>query len=201
MAEIDVNIVSAQSLEKASGITTNSLIMMVPENSNTVKIMTLDQLVKALQPAIVKTDNVNTAFATGDKCVMDAITNLYNGKSKKEDWKTLTLNSPFKAYSTGSDLKYRKIGNRVILQGILTTSTVVTGSNTTALKDICTLPVGYRPMAEIFSVTQGSSAYRWLMTIKTDGRVGANRYGEGSSMINIPSGVWLPIYMEFTVDA
>lgn len=114
-------------------------------------------------------------------------------------WTTATLTSSFKPYSDNSSStpEYRKIGKMVEIRGIVApTSNIASGGSA----NIFTLPTGYRPHKEVYTICQGSGRAIWLLTIHPDtgivqfGRYGKEDYAEASTS------VWLPFHATFSVD-
>ena len=114
-------------------------------------------------------------------------------------WITATLTSSFKPYedNLSSTPEYRKIGKMVEIRGcVAPTSNIASGSS----GNIFTLPVGYRPHKEIYTICQGSGRAIWLLTIHPDnGVVQFGRYGKGE-YAEASTSVWLPFHATFSVD-
>ena len=123
----------------------------------------------------------------------------YGMKPGNLEWTNVTLTSQFKPYNnvTSNTPRYCKSGQTVELQGIVSPSSEITGSDTQYT--IFTLPSGYRPSKQIYRLCQGSSKRNWLMTITTNGDVTFSRYGV-SSYENASTSAWLPFGTTFLVN-
>lgn len=112
-------------------------------------------------------------------------------------WKTITLNNLFTYYDNNSNTpKYKKIGNIVMLAGIIT-PTQTLDSSTERL--IGNLPEGYRPVHEVRVICQGSGMNRWLLSIFANGNIMFQRYGT-TAMSNVSAGNWLPFNTTFFTE-
>lgn len=117
-------------------------------------------------------------------------------------WVNCTLN-------TGSFTRYnndipqpqvRKIGKQVYLRGEAKPVTAVTPASDSDTV-IATIPSGYRPSERQQFVMQGSGAYRWMMSIHTDGRIAISRYTNGTTAnMNIAAGTWLCCHAQWLID-
>lgn len=112
-------------------------------------------------------------------------------------WIDATLGSAFEKYSASSAVRYRKIGNRVIIEGNVKPKAEIAGSPTATA--IFTLPAGYRPPITRGCICQGSMVNNWFLTVQPDGTVGAARYGT-TSVSAIPTSASLSFYFEFLID-
>lgn len=107
-------------------------------------------------------------------------------------WTNLTLQNGVQVYQIGSDLKYAKVGNFVIVKGAVKNITV----NSTV---VATLPAGYRPPETIataqVTTASGSNAQfaRWLFSSN------GNIQMEFVSDATITSTDWFPVYLVFSV--
>lgn len=106
-------------------------------------------------------------------------------------WQTATLTSSFVTYSGQAAPAYRKIGNVVYLRGAIAPAATWNSSTETT---IFTLPSGYRPATNMYSLCQGSTMAHWLLIINaSNGNVNAQRYGDGTSFNTaVPTSVWMP---------
>lgn len=112
-------------------------------------------------------------------------------------WINATLSSKFEKYSDSSVVRYRKIGNRVTIEGSVKPKTEIAGSPTATA--IFNLPDGYRPPVTRGCISQGSMVNNWFLTVQPDGTVGAARYGT-TAVSAIPTTANLSFYFEFLVD-
>lgn len=89
-------------------------------------------------------------------------------------WTTLTLASGWTEYSSARAPKYRRVGALVEIRGAIK-PTASTTLNATAVT-FANLPQGCRPAnMEVSAVCNGSATKMWLLTVDTDGNVGASR--------------------------
>lgn len=117
-------------------------------------------------------------------------------------WINCTLN-------TGSFTRYnndipqpqvRKIGKQVYLRGEAKPVVAVT-PETDSDTVIATIPSGYRPAQRKQFLMQGSGAYRWMMSIHTDGRIAISRYSNSTTAnMNIAAGSWLCCHAQWLID-
>jgi hypothetical protein len=117
-------------------------------------------------------------------------------------WVNCTLN-------TGSFTRYnndipqpqvRKIGKQVYLRGEAKPVVAVTPASDSDTV-IATIPSGYRPSERQQFVMQGSGAYRWMMSIHTDGRIAISRYTNTTTAnMNIAAGTWLCCHAQWLID-
>lgn len=118
------------------------------------------------------------------------------------DWVNCTLNTEtFTRYSNNvPQPQVRKIGKQVYLRGEAKPSTSVTPENDTDTY-IATIPSGYRPSQRQQFVMQGSSSYRWLMSVHPDGKISISRYSN-STTANMPisAGAWLCCHAQWLID-
>lgn len=121
--------------------------------------------------------------------------------STNEDtgWIYPELGSEFVDYYAGGTwaIRYRKEGNKVTICGAAQCKKTIAGG--TDQHTIFTLPEGYRPMAHIDKVCQGSQGSIWSLRISFEGPVMFSRYRNGGTYINTPENVWLPFYESFFV--
>ena len=145
---------------------------------------------------------------------------IYNGKRKKDivtwlrqwfntkeehdsmmftdsGWQNCTLNSGYSVYTSGKNLRVRKTGKIVQINGVFKNNSSVT-SSTTAVK-FATIPSGYRPSTEQVKVCQGSDMNRWTLIVNSSGEMFWSRYGT-SSYATASSGRWLPYTMTYMID-
>ena len=100
--------------------------------------------------------------------------------------------------SGGSPVRYRKIGNKVMIEGVVSPTKTLTSSATSIA--MFTLPDGYRPTKAKYLVCPGSIKNSWLLTVSpTDGTVSVARYGT-SGFTDMTTSAWLPFNFEFVID-
>ena len=120
-----------------------------------------------------------------------------NGKLTGDTgWQTITLTSGFEVYSSGYDVRVRKIGDIVFLSGVIRPTTNIAAEQYTTM---FTLPSNYIPGRELQFVCQGSNVNKWVLSILANGECKIQRYGTTSN-IAIPSGTWLPFDVTFFVN-
>lgn len=113
-------------------------------------------------------------------------------------WKTATLTASFGLYGAGlNPPKYRKIGNKVLIEGVVAPAKTLTSSATSVA--MFTLPAGYRPKTVKYVVCHGSIKNIWLLTVSPDGDVSVARYGT-SGFTDMTTSAWLPFNLEFVID-
>lgn len=89
-------------------------------------------------------------------------------------------------YSDSDPIRLLKYGHVVWLQGSAKSTQEATSVN------LFTLPIGYRPLYEVRTIEQGSGQNRFLLRIKTNGVVTAERYGIAqTSAQTINTNSWL----------
>lgn len=150
---------------------------------------------------------LNRGFAPGANEIKKSQDHLlvYNGShwhivgdvDADSGWINATLSSKFEKYSDSSVVRYRKIGNRVTIEGSVKPKTEIAGSPTATA--IFNLPAGYRPPVTRGCISQGSMVNNWFLTVQPDGTVGAARYGT-TAVSAIPTTANLSFYFEFLVD-
>lgn len=112
------------------------------------------------------------------------------------EWANATLSSAFQPYSSVYDNKYRRIGKMVFIQGgVKPTAEIAANTETT----IFTLPEGFRPAKDVYTVCQGSSLNRWLLKASISGNVTINRYGTTTALA-IPTNAYLVFSLVFAID-
>ena len=117
-------------------------------------------------------------------------------------WVNCTLNTEtFTRYSNNvPQPQVRKIGKQVYLRGEAKPVTSVTPENDTDTY-IATIPSGYRPSIRQQFVMQGSSSYRWLLSVHPDGKLSISRYSNGTTMnMPIAAGAWLCCNAQWLID-
>ena len=98
-----------------------------------------------------------------------------------------TYNSGFADYSSTTKVAIIKKGAVCQIHGaVKPTEETASGSFT-----VCTIPQGYRPVAGITVVQQGSGMNRFLLSVTSNGNVNVERYGTTSSATSVSSGTWL----------
>lgn len=59
--------------------------------------------------------------------------------------------------------------------------------------DMGKVPAGCEPLKTQYILSQGSSQYKFMLTIRTDGTINCSRYSTGASAIAVANGAWLNI--------
>ena len=110
-------------------------------------------------------------------------------------WVTCTPWIYYEVYTSGTTLRVRKIGKTVELSGIIKS----TYEEDSTEHQIAQISTGYRPSQQQTKVCQGSGMNRWLLTVKTDGKMTCTRYGT-TSYSSQAKGAWLPYTITYMVD-
>ena len=116
-------------------------------------------------------------------------------------WVYCTYGDGFTRYSNSqANIQVRKIGKQVYLRGEAKPTTAVTPESETSTV-LAVVPEGYRPSYRQNFVMQGSSAYRWLMSVYPGGNICISRYTNDTTMNkSISAGAWLCCYAQWTID-
>lgn len=116
-------------------------------------------------------------------------------------WVHCTYGDGFTRYSNSqANIQVRKIGKQVYLRGEAKPTTAVTPESETSTV-LAVIPEGYRPSYRQNFVMQGSSAYRWLMSVYPGGNICISRYTNDTTMNkSISAGAWLCCYAQWTID-
>lgn len=99
-------------------------------------------------------------------------------------------NTTYYATSGGNQPRAYKCGRLVTLSGCIKNTAVLTATNDAVA--IGSVPNDCKPITPFRCVAQGSSMNKFLLTIDTNGKIQASRYGTTGS-IDFPSGTWLNI--------
>jgi hypothetical protein len=59
--------------------------------------------------------------------------------------------------------------------------------------DMGKVPTGCEPLKPQYILSQGTSQYKFMLTIRTDGTINCSRYSVGSSAVAVPNNAWLNI--------
>lgn len=115
-------------------------------------------------------------------------------------WKDFVFtNEDFENYSTTSwKMQYRRVGKLVELRGGAKNN-VATSFGTTAVV-LGYLPAGFRPSRLVSKVNNGSSCYRLLTLVYSDGRVAIQRYTMTGTYPNNSAGRILMMFIPFFID-
>ena len=113
---------------------------------------------------------------------------------------TSLLNSRFANYDTDAPIKYRKVGKLVSVQGALTPTQAMTGSDTQ--QTMITLPEDYRPDRFTSCLSNGSGNSTWYCGVSTSGNITFGRFRD-ATMTNkyqyatANPGEWLRVNISF----
>lgn len=131
--------------------------------------------------------------------VYDDEGNLINGDTR---WINATLTDDFKLYNDNSACRYRKIGNQVNIQFILSPANASNKLNSATETIVFVLPEGYRPSQNLVVVCQGSGTNIFITTVLSNGNVAISRYRSSSSYASSSPGTstWLPCNITYFVD-
>lgn len=205
--------VTGQYLKKTGGTITGNLT--IGNNANSWKQFCVERVINetryraALGAGSNGTEGATIAFQlANDEGILNRVdiradgkmVNAITGKEYLQDedtgWIDLPLTSAFKKTNlTNMDPVYRKVGKMVQVTGAVTPTAEIVASQIT---QIATLPTGFRPVANIYTLCQGSLMNKWLLFIETTGKVYIERYGVSSNE-KIPTGTWLPFNATFFV--
>lgn len=153
-----------------------------------------------------KSETFNVNIYNGKKLsgIVTWLQNWFNTKEEHDEmlftdsgWKTCTLNSGYSVYTSGTNLRVRKTGKLVQINGVFKNNSSVTSSASNV--KFATIPTGYRPSKQQVKVCQGSGMARWLLTVNSDGEMFWSRYGTDSYEAT-SSGRWLPYTMIYMID-
>ena len=116
-------------------------------------------------------------------------------------WVHCSYGDGFTRYSNNhANIQVRKVGKQVYLRGEAKPTTAVTPESETSTV-LAVIPEGYRPSYRQQFVMQGSSAYRWLMSIHTNGNICISRYTNDTTMNkSISAGAWLCCHAQWMID-
>ena len=119
---------------------------------------------------------------------------------KDSGWIEPTINTVFNVYQNKAvnKVKYRKIGKRVEIYGIITPASEI--SDTSTYTNIFTLPAAYRPPHDgIVKLCQGTGMNRWMLRVDSYGVVSFSRYGT-TAFVACPAGAWLPFFVSYFIN-
>lgn len=154
---------------------------------------------------IEKSEDYTVRFYNGKKLsgIVTWLKQWFNTKEEQNTllftdsgWQTCTLSSGYAVYTSGTNLRVRKVGKIVQVNGVFKNNNTLSASSNV---QFATLPSGYRPSQEQVKICQGSDLYKWLLRIKADGAMTLSRYGT-SSDASASSGRWLPYCITYMVD-
>ena len=168
-----------------TSITSNNIANIITEssyNASTNKIATMSDIPNV--PTKTSDLTNDSGFITSSSLPQDT------------GWQTITLTNSFTVYSSGYDVRVRKIGDIVYLSGVIKPTTNIADNQYTTM---FTLPSNYRPTRELQFVCQGSGVNKWVLSILANGECKIQRYGTTSN-IAIPTGTWLPFDVTFFVN-
>lgn len=114
-------------------------------------------------------------------------------------WVSPGLGSNFELYSSAYQLRVRKIGDVVYIQGAVKPKINIATNATTADKTIITLTSQYRPAENMVFICKGSDKNTYNLAINpSTGQVYVGQYGT-SSATAIPAGALLMVYISYVV--
>ncbi len=129
-----------------------------------------------------------------------AALNALNSNLKDSGWIFPDI-SNFKVFNDGEaeKVRYRKIGKKVIVKGIvspLDKTKLANGASST----IFTLPPGFRAESTYTRICQGTSQGIFLLQITANGNVSLARYRKGGEYLaTVQEDTWLPFYAEYVI--
>lgn len=133
----------------------------------------------------------------GDLAVQQGNLTVKGKPVASDEWHELECGSDFKPYVTGVLPRYKRCGDIVYLEGEVSPSASITGSNNQYT--ICTLPEDCRPSRKVCQLCQGTGVNKWLLVVNTNGKVTFSRYGT-NALANATTSVWLPFSVSFMTD-
>ena len=105
-----------------------------------------------------------------------------------QEYEAAELGAQFEPYDAANYPLLFRVGKIVFMHGKLTPTASISGSTTE--HTMFTLPRAYWPVADVYQVCQGSTAYKWLLHVSPDGAVTFSRYS-GTSYASAAAGTWL----------
>ena len=137
----------------------------------------------------------NQAITNEINSLNNSITNL----EYDTDWQTLTIaHTSFAHYSTGAELKARRIGRVVELNGQIKNTNTITLNATNVT--IATLSSEFRPSIGLIGVMQGSGTNIFNCTVNPNGTIQLSRYRANTTTYpSINAGAWFPIHLIWIV--
>lgn len=143
--------------------------------------------------------NIYPSYTNFDKPIKVGGVQITGTEVQDSGWKTASIDTnSFVLYNTSENVKYRKIGKMVEVNGVVKPKSAIAGS--TFNYTIFTLPTGYRPHRQVSYLCQGSGSNSWLFTITAAGDVRFSRYNNGSAYVEAGTGTWLPFNATFFID-
>ncbi len=112
-------------------------------------------------------------------------------------WKDVTFPSGFTHHSDTDRVRYRRVGKVVEVRGAVKNTNQISANSSTHIATISDTTC--RPSKRVILRQQGSSLNTYLLSVNTDGRLMAERYGT-TSAIAIPASAWLNVHTTFLVD-
>lgn len=111
-------------------------------------------------------------------------------------WTDVAYGNGISTYPSGTKVQVRRFGKVVHMAGQVTNSTTWEEH-----LGLLTIPSGFRPSKEIQCIQQGSGSNRFLISIKSDGKVSASRYSNNTSTSNtVPLNSWLCINATWIIN-
>lgn len=151
---------------------------------------------------IVLNKLTNKAFALdqGTMTLLAAL-NALNSNLKDSGWIFPDI-SNFKVFGGGETekVRYRKIGKKVIVKGIVSPLDETKLANG-ASSNLFTLPSGFRAESTYTRICQGTSQGIFLLQITANGNVSLSRYRKGGEYLGtVSENTWLPFYGEYVIE-
>ena len=179
-------------------LVTGSLVTVLFTNGNTNAASTLNVAgtgEKAINAGGVAIGIIGTA---------QVLTLVYTGTAwevvgyfeRDTGWITMPLTSAFANYGSNA-ARYRKIGNKVILEGDISPVALIAASTVPTV--FFTLPAEFLPSTAKYALFGGSTVNQWKLTVYAGGGVGVSSYGAATN-IDIPTSARLQFYFEFAID-
>ena len=158
---------------------------------------------------VVTSDTANTLTIANDAFLLVEKINDTNviagsGGSAVEDtgWVDATLTEDFKLYNDTSKCHYRKVGNQVSIQFVLSPAKADNVLNSATETTAFNLPEKFRPPISLNTVCQGSGTNIFLVGVNTSGNVNIYRYRNSSTYSSTPPSTtaWLPFHIVYYTD-
>ena len=118
------------------------------------------------------------------------------------DWVNLDFDgiTDFTYYNdTSYNPEARKIGKQVYIRGAIKNNGSLTSTNAGLV--MARLPDGFAPSKNIYTLQQGTNAFRYMLIITTSGELRVARYTNNTTTNGtISANSWLGIYCNFAID-
>lgn len=161
------------------------------------QLIDYDKLADAI---LTKLTSKTFTLDQGSKSLVAALNEL-NSNLKDSGWIFPDI-SNFKVFGGGETekVRYRKIGKKVIVKGIVSPLDETKLANG-ASSNLFTLPSGFRAESTYTRICQGTSQGIFLLQITANGNVSLSRYRKGGEYLGtVSENTWLPFYGEYVIE-